>query len=153
MISFPPRAQAVDNAGRLTPEFWRALRGSASPIGHMYMVGNATPSTSGKVQGTTTAGTCYAFDHTTGRLTYTGADAATLAVSVSASLTSTAGDKVGISVARNGTKLREAFATVGTGTSCVSVVDVVSLVTGDYIDVYVSGANPVTVTDLSVTLR
>ena len=108
-VNFPARARIVDAAGIMTPEFFRALqsvaRNASQPVGAMYLAGNASATactpTPVKIDGTTTAGELYAFDHTTGCLTYTGALAKVLAVTVFASFT-TASGKVGIGVSVNG---------------------------------------------------
>lgn len=156
MMDFNPRARAVDEQGRLMPEFWRSLRQlEASVIGAMYLAGNASATTCtptpAVVSGTTTAGEMYGFDHTNGRLTYTGAMAKVLAVSVCASFT-TASGKVGIGVSVNGTAtMSYATATVG----FISAQAVVELKQGDYLEAVVSNAasSAVTVTDLQLVAR
>lgn len=161
------RARIVDGNGVMTPEFFRAWQAtsrslSAAPVGHLYMSGNATATeitavgTPVKVEGSTTAGELYAFDHTAGRLTYTGAMGRTMVVSVMASLTSTSGNKVGIAVAKNGAAVSESFVTVGGGTSFVAAQTVVQLVPGDYLEPFASNeseATHINVTDLSLVAR
>lgn len=156
MSDFNPRARAVDEQGRLMPEFWRSLRRpDAEVVGAMYLSGNASATactpTPVKVEGATTAGELYGFDHTTGRLTYTGALAVIVTVTVCASFT-TASGKVGIGVSVNGTaKMSYASATVG----FISAQVAVELTQGDYLEAVVSNAasSAVTVTDLQLVAR
>lgn len=161
-MDFPARIRAVDTNGVMTPEFYRALqslaRSAVAPVGSMTMTGNASATTASgtpaKVAGTTTAGELYAFDHTTGRLTYTGTVAKALRVIVTASFTSTSGNKVGVGVSINGTASMQ-YATAGSGTDHITAQAVHEFSPGDYIEAIVSNAsgNPVTVTDLAVTAR
>lgn len=162
-INFPARARAVDAGGGLTPEFFRALRAmGAASYGAMSFAGNAGATTIAGigtpvlVSGTTTAGLLSGFDHTNGRLTYTGAASAVLTVSVMASLTSTSGNKCGIAVAVNGSPVAEGYVTAGTGAAFVSAQKLVELVQGDYLEAFVSNetaTNAVTVSDLSLICR
>lgn len=158
-VSFPARARIVDAAGIMTPEFFRALqsvaRNASQPVGAMYLAGNASATTCTptpvKIDGTTTAGELYAFDHATGRLTYTGALAKVLAVTVFASFT-TASGKVGIGVSVNGAATMS-YATATAG--FISAQVAVELKLGDYIEAVVSNAasSAVTVTDLQLVAR
>lgn len=162
-VKFPARAQAVDAGGRLTPEFFRALQAlGSSAYGALSFTGNAGATTIAGigtpvlVSGTTTAGLLSSFDHTSGRLTYTGAASAVLTVSVMASLTSTSDNKCGIAVAVNGSPVAEGYVTAGTGTAFVSAQKLVELVQGDYLEAFVSNetaTNAVTVSDLSMVAR
>ena len=156
MRGFNPRARAVDEQGRLMPEFWRSLtQPDANIVGSMYLSGNASATactpTPVVVSGTTTPGDLYGFDHTNGRLTYTGSMAKTLALSVCASFT-TSGGKVGVGVSVNGAATMS-YATTTAGFLAAQVA--VELSPGDYIEAVVSNAssNAVTVTDMQVVAR
>ena len=159
----PARIRVVDDRGYMTPEFFRALQAIArstgsQPVGSMYMSGNATATTGTaspvKVAGATTAGELYAFDHTTGRLTYTGALAKVMTATVCATFTSTSGNTVGIGVSVNGTTTMQ-YLTAGSGSGYITAQVVAELQPGDYIEAVTSNSagNAVTVTDLQVTAR
>lgn len=165
----PPRIRAVEPTGHLTHEFYRALNKGlesidGSPLAHMTMQGNATatviaaPATPVKVAGTTTLGDLsQKFDHSNNRLTYTGAQARVLRVSVVAGLTSTAANRLGLMVAKNGAVVADSASYQTTDAAgladslyCQTVVE---LVAGDYLEVFASNstaANNVTASSLSV---
>lgn len=159
-INFPARIRAVDGGGYMTPEFFRALQSvvrslGSQPVGAMYLAGNASATaataTPAKVSGTTTAGDLYAFEHSTGRLTYTGTMAKVAVIEVCASFT-TSGGRVGIGVSVNGTATMS-YATATAGFIAAKVV--AELSPGDYIEAVVSNgsSNAVTVTDMQVIAR
>lgn len=168
-FTLPPRIRAVDADGYLTPEFFRVLNKGlesidGSPLAHMTMQGNATataiaaPVTPVRAGGTTTLGALsQKLEHSANRLTYTGTVARVLRVSVVARLTSTDTNSLGLMVAKNGTVVadsasyRVADASGRAESLCCQTV--VSLTTGDYLEVFVANAtaaNNITVTDLSL---
>lgn len=168
-FTLQPKIRAVDDSGAMTPEFYRALNKAlasidGSPLGQMTMQANATattiaaPSAPVKIEGATALGSLsQKFDHTSNRLTYTGAINRVLRVSVVATMTTTATNRVGLHIYKNGAAVAESAAymttdAAGRAQSLVSQA-LVELATGDYLEAFAentTAANNLTATYLSV---
>lgn len=112
-----------------------------------------------KVAGATTPSTInQKFDHSDGRLTYTGSLTRAFKVDVNCSLSSGNNDNIGLYISQNGTVIPETelydTTDAGGALSNVSIQGIVLLETGDYIEPYVendSSTVNITVSDLSMS--
>lgn len=145
---------------------WQNNRGilNSAEIGFMTMVGNATATTiasSGvpvKVAGTTTfEPQSQKFTHSDNRLTYAGAITRDFRVLVTATCLATANNEVGLFIAKNGTVLVNSAqyitANAAGRAEGGNVQVIISIATGDYVEVWVenaTAASNVTVSALSV---
>ena len=140
---------------------------NTSTRGFMYMINNATDTTIGvpnvgvwvKAAGTTTAGNCSKFTHTTNRLTYTGAFSQSFMINVNSSVRSSASNQViSIGIAKNGTILAESEMTIRTSVANQehpgSTLAIVDLIATDYIELFVknTGSTDVRVSDLNYNI-
>lgn len=144
----------------------RGISNSAE-IAYYTMNGNATATTiSGtntpvKVAGTTTSqAITQKFTNTDNRATYTGAIARSFEVTVVLSFTSSANNVIGTYIAKSGSVIEnsETYSTANASGRAENVVcqTVVDLAQNEYLEVFVentTGANNITVSDLSVIVR
>lgn len=140
---------------------------NSGAIGHMTMINNAASTiisqtgTAYKAAGATTSQSItQKFSHSDNRLTYTGALTRSFRVTVSATISSTNGNVIGLYVAENGAVVgnSESYTTAnaaGKAENCFCQT-VVELSTNDYVEVYVeneTAANNITVTYMSVIIE